>query len=432
MGLGGGVPGGLSGAVGVPGKEQILAAVRQQVEYYFSVENLVKDVFLRSKMDAEGWIPLPVIAGFNRIRMMTPEPSMVLEAIRGSLIVEIAEVGGADGFRVRKMTDWKAWVVPGDGDKPGGLPTIVSQQQLDVGGLDAARGGDETAPRAKAAGKPPMAPVAEGDKATTPASADKQSSQSAKVEKSIEDEFEMFEMDEDLEGDKAKAAARATAGAQNRSASDAEEDYGDDVITDEDIGRLMIVTSRGGRGVHSRGGGGGSGSGKGLPPRDESANAAINEGLRFYQRELRGGGAGGESWKRGGGSVPSGAQTGSWRGGQHFFPSSFKESGMGSYSGGDDIGWLLGTTPTGDGDATASRAAARLSGRAPGATAAARRRRPSAGARSARPRFIHRKPPEQLRAAATPHWGLGLARLAVRLPPGHPRVPAPLALAPGG
>ena len=145
-----------------------------------------------------------------------------------------------------------------------------------------------------------MAPVAEGDKATTPASADKQSSQSAKVEKSIEDEFEMFEMDEDLEGDKAKAAARATAGAQNRSASDAEEDYGDDVITDEDIGRLMIVTSRGGRGVHSRGGGGGSGSGKGLPPRDESANAAINEGLRFYQRELRGGGAGGESWSAAG------------------------------------------------------------------------------------------------------------------------------------
>jgi la-related protein 1 len=371
VGLGGGGPGGLSGAVGVPGKEQILAAVRQQVEYYFSVENLVKDVFLRSKMDAEGWIPLPVIAGFNRIRMMTPEPSMVLEAIRGSLIVEIAEVGGADGFRVRKMTDWKAWVVPGDGDKPGGaggLPTIVSQQQLDVGGLDAARGGDETAPRAKAAGKPPMAPVAEGDKATTPASADKQSSQSAKVEKSIEDEFEMFEMDEDLEGDKAKAAARATAGAQNRSASDAEEDYGDDVITDEDIGRLMIVTSRGGRGVHSRGGGGGSGSGNqshaaGLPPRDESANAAINEGLRFYQRELRGGGGGGESWKRGGGlsgafgTTPGGTQTGSWRGGQHFFPSSFKESGVGSYSGGDDIGWLLGTTPTGDGDAMASRGA---------------------------------------------------------------------------
>ena len=46
---------------------------------------------------------------------------------------------------------------------------------------------------------------------------------------------------------------------------------------------------------------------------------------------------------------------------------------MGSYSGGDDIGWLLARPPP----VTATRrrrAAARLSGRAPGATAAARRR----------------------------------------------------------
>jgi la-related protein 1 len=347
------ISGGLSGSLGAPGKEQILAAVRQQVEYYFSVENLVKDVFLRSKMDAEGWIPLPVIAGFNRIRMMTPEPATVLEAITGSLIVEIREVGGADGFRMRKMTDWKAWVVPGDGDRAanaGGLPTIVSQQQLDVGGLDAARSEPKRDERsgapAKSAGKPPMAPVTEGDKD----SKDSKDSKDKHGERSIEDEFEMFEMDEDFEGER---GSKRNAVAPS---SDAEEDYGDDVITDEDIGRLMIVTSRGGRG---RGGAqGGSGSGGpggqahgGRPPRDESANAAINEGLRFYQRELRGGDrGGGESWKqRGGfglGTTPGGTQSGSWRGGQHFFPSSFKESGMGSYSGGDDIGWLLGTTPT--------------------------------------------------------------------------------------
>ena len=57
----------------------------------------------------------------------------------------------------------------------------------------------------------------------------------------------------------------------------------------------MIVTSRGGRGNRDRNPGSGPGSGSshagGRPPRDESANAAINEGLRFYQRELRGGDA---------------------------------------------------------------------------------------------------------------------------------------------
>ena len=90
----GGPLGGGGSSLSVVQKDQVLAAVRQQVEYYFSTENLVKDVFLRSKMDAGGWIPLPVIAGFNRIRMMTPEPNAVLEAITGSLIVEIQRTNG--------------------------------------------------------------------------------------------------------------------------------------------------------------------------------------------------------------------------------------------------------------------------------------------------------------------------------------------------
>ena len=323
---------GLGASLAQPGKDQILAAVRQQVEYYFSVENLVKDVFLRSKMDKDGWIGLGVISGFNRIRMMTPEPAMVLEAITGSLIVEIRELSGSDGFKMRKMTDWKSWVPSGaesaGKDAPSGLPTIVSQQELSLGGLDIAP--DKTKP---ATGKPPMAPVTESDK----------NSES----KTIEDEFEMFEMDEDFEGEGKGKKAQQKA---KMDGDESEEDYGDDMITDEDIGRLMIVTSRGG--VRSQKGGQGlSSSQQGRPPRDESANATINEGLRFYQRELRGQGqgGGGESWKgRSGGlsgafgTTPGGTQTGSWRGGQHFFPSSFKESGMGSYSGGDDIGWLLG------------------------------------------------------------------------------------------
>jgi la-related protein 1 len=67
--MGGGTRGG--GGHGGPGKEQLVAAVRQQIEYYFSVENLCKDMFLRQRMDAEGWIPLPVIAGFNRVSQTT-------------------------------------------------------------------------------------------------------------------------------------------------------------------------------------------------------------------------------------------------------------------------------------------------------------------------------------------------------------------------
>ena len=39
---------------------QVAEQVRLQIEYYFSVDNLVKDVFLRSKMDDQGWIATSV------------------------------------------------------------------------------------------------------------------------------------------------------------------------------------------------------------------------------------------------------------------------------------------------------------------------------------------------------------------------------------
>ena len=39
---------------------QLLDAVRRQIDYYFSIDNLVKDLFLRRKMDDGGWIPLAV------------------------------------------------------------------------------------------------------------------------------------------------------------------------------------------------------------------------------------------------------------------------------------------------------------------------------------------------------------------------------------
>ncbi|KAJ6306289.1 hypothetical protein OIU78_021579, partial [Salix suchowensis] len=37
-----------------------------QIEYYFSDINLSEDGFLKSQMDDEGWVPITLIAGFNR------------------------------------------------------------------------------------------------------------------------------------------------------------------------------------------------------------------------------------------------------------------------------------------------------------------------------------------------------------------------------
>lgn len=60
--------------------EELLVAVRKQVEYYFSRANLASDAFLVSQMDAQMFVPLDVIAGFNGVQKLTKEIPVLLEA----------------------------------------------------------------------------------------------------------------------------------------------------------------------------------------------------------------------------------------------------------------------------------------------------------------------------------------------------------------
>ena len=69
---------------------QLAQAVRHQIEYYLSLDNLVRDLFLRAKMDADGWIPLAIIAGFNRVRVMTSDVALIAAALLNSSIAELS------------------------------------------------------------------------------------------------------------------------------------------------------------------------------------------------------------------------------------------------------------------------------------------------------------------------------------------------------
>ncbi|KAI3797008.1 hypothetical protein L1987_39697 [Smallanthus sonchifolius] len=80
--------------------------ILHQIEYYFSDANLVKDHYLRSNMDEEGWVPLTLIAGFHRVKSLTIDMQMVLSSIRDSTIVEV------QGETVRQRNDWRKWVKP--------------------------------------------------------------------------------------------------------------------------------------------------------------------------------------------------------------------------------------------------------------------------------------------------------------------------------
>ncbi|XP_009769236.1 la-related protein 1C [Nicotiana tabacum] len=80
------------------------ALLVKQIEYYFSDDNLVKDDFLRSKMDEEGWVPIELIANFPRVRHLTNNIQFILDCLRASTLVEVQD------DKVRRRDDWKKWI----------------------------------------------------------------------------------------------------------------------------------------------------------------------------------------------------------------------------------------------------------------------------------------------------------------------------------
>ncbi|KAF6778189.1 hypothetical protein AHF37_02139 [Paragonimus kellicotti] len=63
--------------------------ILHQVEFYFSADNLARDLFLRRHMDPEGWVPVSVIAGFNRVASLSSDLHEILEAIRVSPLLDV-------------------------------------------------------------------------------------------------------------------------------------------------------------------------------------------------------------------------------------------------------------------------------------------------------------------------------------------------------
>ncbi|KAF9111409.1 La ribonucleoprotein domain member 1B [Mortierella sp. AM989] len=93
--------------------DALKAFILQQMEYYFSVENLCKDVFMRTQMDAEGYVPLSLIANFNRVKSLTTDHALIKDVIKESRVIEL------NGDNIRKKGDWATWIFPkGDGVPP--------------------------------------------------------------------------------------------------------------------------------------------------------------------------------------------------------------------------------------------------------------------------------------------------------------------------
>lgn len=50
-------------------------------EYYFSVDNLERDFFLRRKMDTEGFLPITLIASFHRVQALTTDVGLIIKVM---------------------------------------------------------------------------------------------------------------------------------------------------------------------------------------------------------------------------------------------------------------------------------------------------------------------------------------------------------------
>ncbi|KAK4375691.1 hypothetical protein RND71_006368 [Anisodus tanguticus] len=91
-------------------------SIMKQIEYYFSDQNLQNDQYLLSLMDDQGWVPISIIADFKRVKRMSTDTAFIIDALQASSTVEVK------GDKLRRRDEWSKWV-SGNADKKSSLLT---------------------------------------------------------------------------------------------------------------------------------------------------------------------------------------------------------------------------------------------------------------------------------------------------------------------
>ncbi|KAI3784561.1 hypothetical protein L1987_43662 [Smallanthus sonchifolius] len=99
------------------------ARIVSQIDYYFSNDNLVKDIYLRKNMDEQGWVPVNLIAGFKKVLHLTDNIQLILDAMRASTMVEV------QGDKIRRRNDWMRWLMQPTAQAVGNQEALASQLQ---------------------------------------------------------------------------------------------------------------------------------------------------------------------------------------------------------------------------------------------------------------------------------------------------------------
>lgn len=104
------------------------SALRQQIEYYFSFENMCRDVYLRNQMDEEGWVPLSLIGSFKRVQALGVRTDDIASHLLGSEVVEVD--GEKHRIRQKDAKQRLIWDLHGavDGKKAAAAKEVAAEK----------------------------------------------------------------------------------------------------------------------------------------------------------------------------------------------------------------------------------------------------------------------------------------------------------------
>lgn len=93
----------------------LVSTLTAQLSWYFSIQNLCRDMYLRSNMDSQGFVPLSLIASFNRVSTLLQAAHDPVQYVRQACLAsrDVEFVVGDDGVeRLRTLNNHQHWVLP--------------------------------------------------------------------------------------------------------------------------------------------------------------------------------------------------------------------------------------------------------------------------------------------------------------------------------
>lgn len=73
--------------------ENLRESLKKELEFYFSRENLSKDLYLMSQMDSDQFVSIWTIASMEGIKVLTTDMDLILDVLRSSPMVQVDEKG---------------------------------------------------------------------------------------------------------------------------------------------------------------------------------------------------------------------------------------------------------------------------------------------------------------------------------------------------